>query len=156
MKTLTAKLAVAALLVCGAAQANTDLLIVGLTGWNINDATSTLSTNWANAQASKKATKAQRLQATAVNYGLPAAQIAATGFLAARAAGLDLTVKAHDLNLVSSRQAFVGLAALTVGKYYYNNRTAAQVAADAAVVAAVQAEAQSLQTSATAATASRK
>lgn len=139
MKTLTAKLAVAALLVAGVAQANVPVLSTGMFVINANDAIQTASANWYATQ--KNATKVQR-------YGVPAAQLTAAALLAARANGYaDCRACAYTPEFVKNNftpnAALAGLTLLTVGKYLYSNRTDAQVAADAAVVAAVQAQAQS-------------
>jgi hypothetical protein len=145
MKTLTAKLAVAALLVAGAAQAGQNLgisvLATGAAVWHANDAFQNASATWyANQSAQQNKTRLQKAKAFVTNakgYALPAAQVVSAGLLAARATNCPCTpnfVAAH----VSQEQAVIFLTALTVGKKLYNDRTDAQVAADAAVVTAVE------------------
>lgn len=144
MKTLTAKLAVAALLVAGSVQANV-YVNTGMFVINANDAIQTATASWYSVQQGK--TKLQRATGAAVNYGLPAAQFVAAAVLAARASGYTCNdckytpdfVKAH----FTAPVAAAGLTMLTLGKYLYSNRTDAQVVADAAAEAAVAAAAQS-------------
>jgi hypothetical protein len=161
MKTLTAKLAVAALLVAGATvKAETNPFVAvgstALIAWNVNDATKTVSANWSAAQASKNKTKLQRGLSTVTNYALPAVQVAAAALLAVRANDLDgrtyFSGPESKLN-VTQTSALVVLTGLTLGKHYWNNRTAAQQAADAAVVSAVEAAAASAQAAVSSSTA---
>ena len=155
MKTLTAKLAVAALLVAGAtvkADQFSAVLTTAAVAWNVNDASRTVSTNWYAAQASKKKTKLQKSVSAVTNYALPAAQVAAAALLAAKANGFCPCERVDAY--VTPTSAIVGLTALTLGNYYWNNRSAAQQAADAAVVSAVEAAAASAEASVQSATSS--
>ncbi|MFI5333031.1 MAG: hypothetical protein ACHQVS_02930 [Candidatus Babeliales bacterium] len=159
MKTLTAKLAVAALLVAGAAQAETNTATVLASGVmataSVFDAGQSLATTWY-AQQNKNASRLQRASGAAVNYGLPVAQIAATALLAARANGCDCSVTNSVTGKLSPLAALGALTVLTTGKLLWNKRSAAQVTADAAVAAQVQASAQAAAQATTADASKRK
>ena len=161
MKTLTAKLAVAALLVAGAhvkADQFTQLITGVEASYNVYTECQNAVNTWYAASAQNKNVSGIKARMTkgmtsAANYLKPAVVIAASVTLAA-AANNDVC-KCPKLNTLAP--SAVGLlTALTVVNYGWNNRDAQTQAADSAAEATAAANAQAAYQSATAASTDSK